>query len=80
MEGRRTRPETAGEIFFILLGGLLLIVFILSAIADVNTLDRVRDDADIEDYLRAIGGSAIYLLAAIVSWVGAAILGRMPPP
>jgi hypothetical protein len=66
------------------LGGLFAVLFILGAIANMQTLDDlsavegtiIYDDPSVLDYIAAAGQSAGYAVAAVVCWAAALLLGQ----
>jgi hypothetical protein len=75
-------PQRVGEGLatglLIMLGAVFGILFVLGAIGAVDALDPVRRDVDLTTYVTAIGSVAAYAVVAVVCWVGAAVLTRMP--
>jgi hypothetical protein len=48
------------------------------SVGAVEEVDRVRNNVDLSTYVAAIGSVAGYAVVAVVCWVGAGVLTRMP--
>lgn len=77
--GHRRSSTGVSVTFFLVLGLLFMLLFVIGAIGDINAVDRAHGggDAALDVYVAAIAQSAGYAIAMAVCWGTAAIVARL---